>query len=254
MITLDLTADYLSRPIRKPPRRQPDGTLKQGIRLWVPARSPRDLAKVDRIILHQWGKDVSMGAAGRRLVEGGMSPAEALAQRAKETPYHFQAGAIDGQGFAARVWPAELHTQHAGDQNGRSLGVGIFGLFPREDDAPLDARPGLALAAQKAIRMAAGTLASPRPLRPTEALLGRPGAPLNPASAFAQASPLLPSALPAPPLLVTHSQSTSKPADPGEWLIRFAVVPLVRAGVVRVEPEWSTGSGSPWPAAWTRWL
>lgn len=228
MITLDLTADYLSRPLRKPPRRHPDGTLKQGIRLWVPARSPRDMAKVDRIILHQWGADVSLGAAGRRLVEGGMSPAEALAQRAKETPYHFQAGAIAGQGFAARVWPPELHTQHAGAENGRSLGVGIFGLFPREDEAPLDAHPGLALAAQKAIRMAAATMANPRPL--------------------------LPSSRPAPPLLVTHSQSTSKPADPGEWLIRYAVVPLVRAGVVRVEPEWSTGSGSPWPAAWTRWL
>ncbi|MGB1013391.1 MAG: N-acetylmuramoyl-L-alanine amidase [Nannocystaceae bacterium] len=47
----------------------------------------------------------------------------------------------------------------------------------------------------------------------------------------------------------THSQSSRKARDPGEWAIH-AIAPLVAEGLVTCDPDWSAGHGQPWPPAW----
>ena len=216
---IDITDGWRQRPIR---RRKADGG--SGIRLYDLHRdfAPR------RIVLHQWAAEVSPAseAAARRLLGGRVyddlarehgAAVVRLAARAARVPYHLSVGVTDaGEGVVVQAWPLTLLTQHAGDVNASSIGVGVMGLF--EAEVAGSRPPGLGEALREALRIASAALRGP--------------------------------GLPFPPVLHTHSQSTTKPADPGLWSIREGVAPLVRDGVLAVEPGHSSGSGRPWPASW----
>lgn len=187
----------------------------KGIRTYVPEWSPRDPSEVDSIVLHQWAAEVSIGKEARaRVAAGETSYHEELAQRAISAPYHYSVGTHAGRGLVVKAWPALTYTNHAGSRNRHSLGIGVMGLWPQLGG---EARDGLAEALQWALRDAAAEIqkAHPGPVR-----------------------------------LETHSQTARKPADPGEWIVRSGVLPLVRAGVLRVDPTWSERPGSPWPPEW----
>ncbi len=197
---------------RSHPERRNNG---RGIRTYVPDWSPRDPANVSAIVLHQWASEVSLGKAARaRVASGETSYHQELAKRATSAPYHYSVGAHDDRGLVAKVWPALTYTNHAGSRNRHSVGIGVMGLYPKLGG---ETRPGLAEAVQWALRDAA---------------------------AFIQQTH------PGPVRLETHSQTARKPADPGEWIVRTCVLPLVREGVLVVDPTWSERPGTPWPPEW----
>lgn len=197
----------------------------------APRHFDRDPASVDRVVLHQWGTSVSISRRARaRIARGESTVEEEHARRGLEAPYHFDAGVavVNGErrAFAAHVWDTSVKTWASNGQNAASVGVGVFGKFPRFERKWSRLRrhsppcPDLAEAARAAVEMAAAECSSAAGL---------------------------------PPLLLTHSQLTDhRRADPGEYLIRTTVAPLVAAGVVRVLPDYSEGGGDPWPVEWRR--
>ena len=218
MGTVDATHDWQTRPNKS----------WSGIRLYndsTQARARRANA-VDCIIIHQWGANASLSEdALNRINRGETTEVEEWHARMGRTPYHFGAHVTSkGHPISAQLWPAGLHTHPAGAMNRRSVGVGVVGLFERFDRSHDYA---LAKAIQNTVESVAKAVRS----------LGAPH--------YEEGT------CPAPVLLLTHSQSTNKPRDPGEQII-MAIAPMVRAGIVRVEPEWSTGRGRPWPKEWRR--
>lgn len=195
----------------------------------APVNFARNAAAVDRIVLHQWGTKVTIGRRGRARIAAGLSiSAEELSRRGLGAPYHVDAGVFDGDPFVAHVWPTDVYTYASNGQNRQSVGVGIFGKFPRLERRWSRLRghtamdDAIAEAGRMAIEVAAGECT------------------------VAQGFPL-------PPLLLTHSQLTDdRGADPGEFAIRAMVAPLVGAGVIRVLPDYSEDGGDPWPEEWRR--
>jgi len=108
--------------------------------------------------------------------------------------------------------------------NRRSIGVGVMGLFEEVDQSWDYA---LVQAIQEAVKRAAFEVLRLSPSHYSEGTCA------------------------APVLVLMHSQSTNKPRDPGEQII-MAIAPLVRAGVIKVDPDWSTGKGKPWIEEWRR--
>ena len=217
-MTADATQGWQTRPNKS----------WSGIRLYndsTQARVRRANA-VDCIIIHQWGANASLSEdAWNRINRGETTETEEWHARMARTPYHFGAHHTSkGHPIAAQVWPAGLHTHHAGAMNRRSIGVGVVGLFERFDRSHGYA---LAQAIQDAVTAAAQAVLAMAPSHYSEGTC------------------------PAPVLLRTHSQTSTKERDPGEQII-MATAPMVRAGIVRVEPEWSTGKGQPWPEEWRR--
>ena len=200
-----------------------------GIRLFVPDKSPRPEGSVRCIVLHQWGPPqatLSRQALGR-IHRGERSESEEWARRMLRVPYHFGA-AVTSQGkpVVCRAWPGEAYTNHCGAHNRDSIGIGIVGHFPRfakPGDHPHPAE--LASAVDMAVRRAVAEVNR-----------------MDPHARHAQHCP-------APVLLLTHSQFSTKSADPGERILQGLAGPL-REGLIRIEPDHTEGRGTPWPQRW----
>lgn len=220
-------------------------------------RAAREAGGIDRIVLHQWAAEVEpLAQASDR------DDALKLACRAAGifvdgrsrgiggAPYHISVGATRrGSGVVALVWPQWEHTFHASEENARSVGVGVMGLFGRDEEGP--ERPGLPDALAWALHLAAGLVRDP--LDDLGAYLDsvttEPVPAVRGADAWLLSGLPLPAGLP-PVLCTTHSQSANKPHDPGLYVVRHGIAPAVRAGLLTVDPGWHTGGGSAWPRWW----
>ena len=214
----------------------------------------REAGGIDRIVLHQWAAEVGAPAQ-----ESDRDDALMLACRAAGismsgprsiggAPYHVSVGATRrGSGVVALVWPRSEHTFHASTENAMSVGVGVMGLFERDEEGR--PRPGLPDALAWALTLAAGMVRGDDADAHLDTLSATP-VPSVPGSDGWRVDVPPPDLDDHPVLLATHSQSDRKPADPGLYAIRHGVAPAVRAGWLHVEPDWSTGNGQPWPDAW----
>ncbi len=229
-------------------------------------RAAREAGGIDRIVLHQWAAEVGLWREERASLasigDGRADEVEArlLAYRAAGlalngeakaiggAAYHLSVGATNrGSGVVALVWPQWEHTFHAGTQNACSVGVGVMGRFERDEEGP--ERPGLPDALAWALTLAAGMVAGDDVDAHLDTLSATP-VPSSPGSDGWRMDGLPPPPSGPPVFLATHSQSDRKPADPGLYVVRHGVAPAAAAGLVRVEPEWSTGKGQPWPDLW----
>jgi hypothetical protein len=243
---IDLSRDHSARPLRRPTRNG-----KIGIRYFDPSRERTARGSIERIVLHQWDAPVSLASKAKAARVWRESTGEEigakqierwhrLAVRAIEAPYHYSVGIVDGEPLVIRAWRTSLCTQHAGTMNGPAIGIAVMGSWPltlaefaamparerRARGLPVsdDDERGLASALRVAIDLA---VADAYPLRSVDST-----GPLE---------------------LLTHSQSASKPRDPGGWAIG-ALAPMLCAPspVIRVDPLWSQSPGAPWTADWTR--
>ena len=219
----------------------------------------REAGGIDRIVLHQWAAEVDpLPQSSDR------DDALKLACRAAGifvdgrsrgiggAPYHISVSATRrGSGVVALVWPRSEHTFHAGTENARSIGVGVMGRFERDEEGP--ERPGLPDALAWALALAAGMVRGDDADAHLDTLSATP-VPSAPGSDGWRMDGPPPLPEDPPVLLATHSQSDRKPADPGLYVVKHGVAPAAAAGLVRVEPEWSTGKGQPWPDSWRRAL
>lgn len=213
----------------------------------------RKRGAIDRVLVHHWGVDVTVETTLSDAAEAWLLACRAagleLDGRSKTvggTPYHVSVGATSrGSGVVALVWPREEHTYHAGSENRRSIGVGVMGRLHRDEDG--DPRPGLPGAIAWALHLAAGLVRG-------DGFDMVSGVSLSAVPTVRGADAWSTSSAPpmeGPPVLcTTHSQSAAKPHDPGLYVVRHGIAPAVRAGLLRVEPEWRTGGGKPWPDGW----
>lgn len=220
------------------PGSKPDGLVELGK---APRHWRRDVADVDRIVLHQGGDIFGLSRWARARVFARTSTvAEELAKRGRRMPYHVVCGVAEGKPWAAQVWPVDVYTYHGNRANRRSVGVGILGDFPRVESkwkpkhSPIDEAEAFAEATTAALRLAVGMLPSVSP---------------HVRGPNVQALALT------PPLVLAHRQLRDmRDRDPGELAIRGSVAPLVVERLIRVEPDYFENGGEPWPEEWRRHL
>jgi len=179
--------------------------------------SPRDEGSVHDICIHQWATDVGTTSANREKY----GAAGALARRGQETVYHLDAGAIDGEGVVSIVHPSVWYMYAQHKANAPALGIGVMGSFPRfeadHNATHTDMSAELASAIEGAVTHAVEMIRE-----------------------FGHAGAIR---------VITHSQYTSKPADPGEWVMKAVGRVVARLGLV-TDPDHAQDGGEPWPSAW----
>lgn len=209
--------------LRSPDIRPPSGK-------WEPRQSPREIEPTGRyaalICAHQFGVVFSTSARQRAAAGGDVELARA--RRTLRTPYHVSALVATGRPQVVTAWGADLYTNHAGALNRYSIGLGIEGLYPRDERQRAarhtahpcsGARAALEAAVPEALSACVDLL---REVLPPGARIG----------------------------LVTHCQSSDdRGADPGELLMRLLVPAAADLGVDLV-PDLVWGSGLPWPSSW----
>lgn len=143
----------------------------------------------------------------------GQSVPERAVWRALRQPYHVWAQ----PGLVVLAWPFEAVTWHGGGLNRRSVGVVCAGCFPSTE-----------------------AKRTPEHDRAEDY-----------AEALAVALGIIRREVPSIDRILTHSQTSAKPADPGEMIARIAV----RAGAAMSppllpRPDFAVDSGRPWVAQW----
>lgn len=143
----------------------------------------------------------------------GQSVAERAAWRALRQPYHVWAQ----PGLVVLAWPFEAVTWHGGGLNRRSVGLVAAGCFPSTEAKRL-----------------------PHHDRAEDY-----------AEALAVALEIIVREVPIVDRILTHSQTSAKPADPGEMVARI----VTRAGrsmspPLHPRPDFAVGTGRPWPPSW----
>lgn len=82
---------------------------------------PRDLAGVDKIVLHQWGAHAAL-----RQMPGETLDACAV-RRARSVPYHLS---VFAGGVVVWAWPATVSAWASNGFNRTSVAIGVAGRFP----------------------------------------------------------------------------------------------------------------------------
>lgn len=139
---------------------------------------------------------------------------ERAVQRARAQPYHVWVQ----PGIIVLMWDFLVATWHGNGTNRRSVGLVVAGRFPALADCY---DPKVHDRAEDYIES-------------LDAAMARVAA-----------------ELPGIRLVVTHSQYSAKPADPGESIAR-AAARIGGALGLNTAPDLSAGTGSPWPAQWRR--
>lgn len=144
----------------------------------------------------------------------GQTVDERAVWRALRQPYHI----FCQPGLVVLAWHPEVVTWHGHGLNRRSVGLVAAGNFPATE-------------AERQTKH--------------DSTLGF-------LEALATALDFVRSELPHVRLLLTHSQSACKPADPGEMIVRMATAAGLAMNPPLVPvPGFKTGAGSPWVPAWS---
>lgn len=82
---------------------------------------PRDLAGVDKIVLHQWGAHAALRPLPGETLE------ECAIRRARSVPYHLS---VFAGGIVVWAWPATVSAWASNGFNRSSVAIGVAGRFP----------------------------------------------------------------------------------------------------------------------------
>lgn len=178
------------------------------------------------VVVHQLG--VALGTTARQRAAAHGDRELARAMRCLKTPYHAVALAATGVPAVVRLWDPRVYTYHAGAANAWSVGLGIEGRYPRDEEsraarhtapAGSEARRALELAAPAALTDLVGRL---REVLPLGLGIG----------------------------LITHRQSDAdRPADPGELCLETILPTALSLGLV-IDPDLVINNGRSWPVSW----
>jgi len=179
----------------------------------------RELDTILYLCVHQAA--VRVGVNARQIKRAGGDARKALHARILNWPYHTY---FFANGDTVDNNPAGRDTQHGGPWNADSYGVCFDGHYPRFADQRTDKHTVLDPERVEDWRQDFGDM-----------VIRLRGLGLS-------------------PIIVTHSQSSRKAADPGEELLRDVVCPVAREMNVIIAPDATRGKGRPWPEQWRRHL